>query len=172
MIYMVENGFADPSREAAWNEWYTGHMTEAFRKVPGWRTGQRFVAIAPGKPKYRAFYTVDSADVFTRPEYKATSGGRFPEEWRASVSSPRRNLGDGAWMPAVTRDQRLVVVDEPGYRGDLSDVALSWWNIVGLEKTVARRAIAVVDQATGERIAREKHHGVAVYVPLIDQYVV
>ena len=95
MIYMVENGFGDPTREAAWNEWYTGHMTHAFRKVPGWRTGQRFRALPPCQPKYRAMYTVDSADVFTSPEYKTTTGGRFPPEWRACIGDVRRNLADG-----------------------------------------------------------------------------
>jgi hypothetical protein len=172
MIYMVENGFADPSKEAAWNDWYTGHMTTAFRNVPGWRTGQRFRVLPPGQPKYRAMYTIDSADVMTSAEYKATTGGRFPPEWRDCVPVIRRNLADGEWMPAVAGDRCLVVVDEPGHGAELPRVPLQWWNIVGLDRTVDRRAIAVVSRNEGETIAGRALPGVAVYEPLIEQYVV
>ena len=171
MIYMVEHGFADaPQQEAEWNAWYSHHATYAFRSVPGWRTGQRFVAIPPSQPKYRAMYTLDSADVLNSPEYKATTGGRFPETWRSLITGFHRNLADGEQMPAVPMDNALIVADAPASDRDVPEGALQWWNIVGLDRTVARRAIAVVDRASGERLARRMVPGVSVYAPVFERW--
>jgi hypothetical protein len=171
MIYMVEHGFAgDPAKETAWNEWYSDHATNAFRRVPGWRTGQRFVALPPSQPKYRAMYTLDNAEVLNSPEYKATTGGRFPEAWRSMIVGFHRDLMDGDRMPAVPMQDALVVVDPPGADAQLPGVELRWWNVVGLERTVERRAIGVVDRATGEAIARRQLPGVAVYAPVFERW--
>jgi hypothetical protein len=171
MIYMVEHGFSDaPQQEAEWNAWYSEHATFAFRSVPGWRTGQRFVAIPPSHPKYRAMYTLDHADVLNSPEYKSTTGGRFPEAWRSLITDFHRNLADGDEMPAVPMDKALVVVDPPAADPDLAGIALRWWNVVGLERTVARRAIAVVDRATAEALARRALPGVSVYAPVFERW--
>ncbi|HSV83264.1 MAG TPA: hypothetical protein VLK85_29040 [Ramlibacter sp.] len=173
MIYMVEHGFsADPQHEAEWNTWYSEHATYSFRKVPGWRTGQRFISITAAEPKYRAMYTLEREDVLSSPEYKATTGGRFPEEWRAMITGFHRNLADGDWMPAVGRDQLLVVVDPPASAADVPDVELRHWNIVGLEQSVPRRSIAVVDRAKGEQIAARACPGVGVYAPVFDRWMI
>jgi hypothetical protein len=171
MIYMVEHGFADaPEQEAEWNTWYSHHATYAFRSVPGWRTGQRFVAIPPCRPKYRAMYTLDRAEVLSSPEYKATTGGRFPEAWRSLITDFHRNLADGERMPAVAKDEALVVVDAPATDADVPGVALQWWNVVGLERTVDRRAIAVVDRTTGDTLAGCAIPGVSVYAPVFERW--
>ena len=171
MIYMVENGFADaPQQEADWNTWYSDHATYSFRSVPGWRTGQRFVAIPPSQPKYRAMYTLAHANVLTSPEYRATTGGQFPETWRSLILDFHRNLADGEIMPAVRMDEALVVADSPAGDGDVPGVALQWWNVVGLEQTVARCAIGVVDRTTGEALARRAAPGVSVYAPVFERW--
>jgi len=173
MIYMVEHGFVDaPVQEAEWNAWYSHHATHAFRAVPGWRSGQRFVAIPPARPKYRAMYTLDHAGVLTSPEYKATTGGRFPEAWRSLITDFHRNLADGAEMPAVAVEEALVVVDPPATGRDVPGVDLRWWNVVGLEQTVPRRAIGIVPRATGEALARESVAGISVYAPVFERWYV
>ncbi len=173
MIYMVEHGFkAEPEQEAAWNTWYSEHAMYGFRKVPGWRTGQRFVSITAAEPKYRAMYTLEHADVLTSPEYKATTGGSFPEAWRSLVTEFHRNLADAEWMPAVAHDQLLVVVDPPAAAGDVPGVDLTLWNIVGLEKSVPQRSIAVVDRAMGEQIAARGLNGVGVYAPVFERWMI
>ena len=171
MVYMIENGFADPKREADWNTWYTHHVTRVFRAVPGWRTGQRFKAIPPSAPKYRAMYTVESAEVMRSPEYQATTAGRFPEEWLSAITDFHRNLADGHSMPAVQMDQCLIVADPPATDADVPGIALTWWNVVDLDRSVPRRGIAVVDKATGERLAQNLHPNVGVYAPIFEQYV-
>jgi hypothetical protein len=172
MIYMVENDIADPSREAAWNTWYSAHVQRAFRTVPGWRTGQRFVAVPPSHPKYRAFYTVEAAGVMESDAYKATTGGRFPEEWRGLITSFQRNLADGESMPAIAMGQRLIVVDSPAGGEALPAVPLQWWNIVGLDRSVRRRAIGIASEQEGNAIASQSLPGVGVYAPLFDRFVV
>ena len=172
MIYMVEHDVSDSAREAAWNVWYSNHAMYGFRKVPGWRTGQRFVAIPPTEPKYRAMYTIENADVLTSAAYKATTGGRFPEEWRTMIVDFHRNLADADWMPAVEKDQSLIVCDNPAAEAELNDVKLQWMNIVGLEKTVSRRAIAVTDRSTGEAIAARKITGIGAYTPVFDRWMI
>ena len=170
MIYMVEHNFAEGhiEEELKWNEWYSNHSTFSFRKVPGWRTGQRFIAVAHSAPKYRAFYTLDRADVLESPEYKMTTGGKFPIEFRSLIRDFHRDLADGDWMPAVENQQCLVIVD-PGVRNDaLPD--LTWWNIVGLDKTVERRAFAVVDRSAGLKFANEAIEGVGVYQPIFERW--
>ena len=172
MIYMVEHGFSDPNLEPAWNEWYTDHATYAFRSVPGWRTGQRFIAIPPSQPKYRAMYTLENAEVLTSDAYKATTGGRFPETWRSVITDFHRNLADGDWMPAVKSDERLVVFDPPATGQELPGVNLTTWNIVGLEKTIPQRSIAIVDRASGESIAKRALPGISAYAPVFDRWMI
>jgi hypothetical protein len=172
MIYMVENGIADPEQEEAWNTWYTQHVTTAFHMVPGWRTGQRFAAIAPGVPRYRAMYTVDSAEVMRGAPYKATSGGRVPDKWRSVMIDVRRNLADGSWMPAVPMANCLIVVDPPAGDGVVPEIQLTWWNVVDLDRSAERRAIAIVDRSVGEALARKNIPHVGAYVPIFEQYVV
>ncbi len=171
MIYMVEHDFADaPAQEAEWNTWYSHHATYSFRSVPGWRTGQRFIAISPSRPKYRAMYTLDGAEVLNSPEYKATTGGRFPETWRSLIVDFHRNLADGDWMPAVRMEEALVVVDPPASDRDVPDLELQWWNVVGLEKTIPRRAITVVDRASGDNLSQRVIPGVSVYAPVLERW--
>lgn len=172
MIYLVEHGFADVAHEAEWNTWYTHHATYSFRSIPGWRTGQRFVALPPSQPKYRAMYTVENVKVMSSPEYKATTGGRFPDAWRSMITDFHRNLADGSWMPAVEKDQCLVVATPLATPQELSEMTLQWMNVVGLERSVERIAIGVEDRAAGEMIARRAIPGVGVYVPLFDRWMV
>jgi hypothetical protein len=169
---MIENGFADAQREAAWSAWYSEHVSHAFRSVPGWRTGQRFKAIPPSFPKYRAMYTVDGEDVMRSKEYKATTGGRFPAEWLPAITDFHRNLFDGKGRaPAVPMDACLVVVDPPATKQDVADLSLEWWTAVGLDKSVQWRGIGIVTRASGEELVRRGTRGLGVYTPIFEQYV-
>ena len=172
MIYMVEHGFneSEPKSEAEWNEWYTEHATFSFRKVPGWHTGQRFRALPPSRPKYRAMYSLDNAAVFDTPEYKSTTGGKFPETWRALITDFHRNFADGGDMPAVAKNECLIVVTPPATGNELTGVKLDWRNIVGLEKSLPRIGLGVVDRATGEAIAKRALPGVNAYEPVFDRW--
>lgn len=166
MIYMIENGFADPDREEAWNAWYSHHVRESFRDVPGWLTGQRFRALPPSHPKYRAMYTVADAAVMTSPEYKATTGGRFPADWLPSITHFHRNLFDKDQAPVVPMDHCLVVVESDNY----PDVAFERWPVAGLDRSVPWRGIAVVPRTAGLALARRAGPNLGVYEPIFEQY--
>jgi hypothetical protein len=169
MIYMVEHNFAgSEADEAKWNEWYSHHSLYAFRSVPGWRSGQRFVAVGTSGPKYRAMYTLDAANVLESAEYKATTGGRFPDEWRLMITDFHRNLADGVRTPTVPLNMRLVVVDPPASMHDLP--AVQKWNVVGLDRSVPWHAVAVLDAASGAELIAKKAHGIEVYRPIFERW--
>jgi hypothetical protein len=167
MIYMVECEFGDPVREAAWNAWYSAHLA-ALLSVPGIRTAQRFRSIGAGIPTYRALYTLDSPGVFTSQAYLDRKGGRFPEEWLASITHWHRNVFDGIGVvPDVTPDQCLVVA-QPDAAAP-ADIGVKWLPSAALERSVAKLGLAVTTRPRGEQIARLDQPGVAVYEPITPQ---
>ena len=168
MIYMVECGFAEPDREKAWNEWYSGHLVD-FLKVPEFHSAQRFIAVEPSFPKYRAMYTIESEAAFESPVYKGFRGGKFPVEWRSAITDFHRNLFDGNGLaPDLSLQDCLLVADEPSSLR-VEDVDLQIWNAVGLDKSVSRRGIAVVSRDKGIALAAQKLPGVSVYTPVTTQ---
>jgi hypothetical protein len=168
IIYMVECGFADKDREAAWNAWYSDHQKD-FLDVPEFHSAQRFIAVSPSHPKYRAMYTLESEAAFESPVYKGFRGGNFPLEWRNAINDFHRNLFDGNGLaPAVAQGSCLVVVDEPD-SARMKDFDLQIWTAIGLDKSVAQRGIAVVDDARGAALAEERLPRVSVYRPLTQQ---
>src|SRR5262249_11237268 len=73
MIFTSESGLTDPSRYAAWDEWYLGHLA-AMTTVPGIASAQRFRTLAAGPPPSLAMYTVAGPDVFADPVYRQVRG--------------------------------------------------------------------------------------------------
>lgn len=166
MIYMVECNFADASREAAWNEWYSGHLTRIMTLVPGIRTAQRFRGLPGAAPKYRALYEIDSGDVFETEGYRKIPGGNFPPEWRDSIRDWHRNLLDGLpTPPEVPLDRRLLMVFDRKAPG-IGDVAISWVSAAGLDCSIPECGIAVIGRDEAEEFVRRHSPGLAVYEPL------
>ena len=64
----------------------------------------------------------------------------------------------------------FVVIDPPASASDLPDVQVQTWKVVGLDQSIPMRAIAVVDRALGEDIARRRLAGVGVYAPVFDRW--
>jgi hypothetical protein len=168
VIYMVECGFADASREVAWNEWYSGHLRD-FLTVSEFRTTQRFIAIGPSSPRYRAMYTLESPAAFENPVYKGFKGGNFPIEWRSAITDFHRNLFDaGMAAPMVDDQSALVIVDDPE-TDEVAGIRLAIWRAVGLDKSVAIRGLAVIGKANGEALAEKRLPRVGVYAALTGQ---
>jgi hypothetical protein len=88
------------------------------------------------------------------------------------ITEFHRNLADGDWMPAVAEDQSLVIIDDPSVARDVPEAALQWWRVVGLDRSIAQRAIGLVDRSTGESIARRAIPGVGVYAPVFDRWTI
>lgn len=166
MIYIVECAFADPAREAAWNEFYDRDKLPTLLALPGFRASQRFRALADTPAPYLAVHSIRDAAVLDRADYRAVGGGTFVG-WGDLVTNWRRNLFTGmAAAPEVAADERLVMLDDPAKTGAATRADFAWLDIAGLDRTVARRGLAVVDRATGEKLARAAAGIFKVFAPL------
>jgi hypothetical protein len=157
MLYTVECGFADPSQEAAWNDWYSGPKLKELLKVPDFLSAQRFRALDNNLAPYLNVTSIASTELFTNPDYRRGGGGGFGPWAVDLIIDWRRLLFAGMdEMPAVADDQRLLVLDQaPATAPDLG-VAMTWlegldWQTatnyddgVALEVSVPYRGLAIV----------------------------
>ena len=163
MIYIVECDFTDAARESDWNIWSSAHLKDLLA-IPGFLTAQRFKVLGAGAPTYRAIYGVESLEVYTSPAYLGRRLGRFPEEWRDSITSWKRNLFSGLTRsPAVALNECLVlstaVVPPAG-------VSFDTLTIAGLDRSIPEIRMGVVPESLGRHIAQQEFPGVTVLQPL------
>ena len=89
IAYVVRCNFNDPTKEGAWNDWYSGPKLKQMLEKPYFLTGQRFYRVAGNGRDYLAFWTLASNDAFTTPEY-TNDWGFF--EWRPYIIDWSRDL--------------------------------------------------------------------------------
>jgi hypothetical protein len=150
MIYMVEMALLDTARRVEWDAWYVAHQHRLL-SIPGIRASQRFESVRPVPSPFVAMHEVDSADVFTSPTYRAKAGPGNTGEWQTKMGNWHRNLFEGvAHSPDVPLDARLVVIEEGAETARLAPSgprAFTWLSAVGLDRSVARRGLAVMSPA-------------------------
>ncbi len=148
---MVEMALLDVARRAEWDVWYVAHQHRLL-KIPGIRASQRFEAIHPAAAPFVALHEVDSPAVFDSPDYRAQAGPVNTGEWRTKMGNWHRNVFGGLdRTPDVAGDARLVVIEEEAALG--AHVAVTWLDAVGLDKSVPRRALAVLPPAVADPLA-------------------
>jgi hypothetical protein len=169
MLYVVEMDFVEPSRQAEWDAWYVEHL-HVLLAVPGFHTAQRFVCLSPWRAPWLAIYSVDAPEVFESAPYRARGGRDSTGEWKPLMRHWDRNVYDGLERaPAVGDDQALLLADaEPASVRGLG-IGYCWLDAVGLDRTVRRRGLAVVDAALGRRLALGRMDTVRAYCPLMAQ---
>lgn len=162
---MVEMALLDTARRAEWDAWYVAHQGRLL-SIPGFRASQRFEAIHAAVSPFVALHEVDSPEIFAGPTYRATAGPGNTGEWQAKMGHWHRNLFGGAQdhTPDVTLDARLVVVEEDAEAPVPGGVALTWLESVGLDRSVRRRALAVMPPATADLLAGAR--GIRVLKPI------
>src|SRR5262245_60990568 len=147
MIYMVDHVFGDPALEPAWHEWYAGYLRKLV-SVPGIHSAQRFRMVDAAPSRYLAMYSIDSAEVYESPGYKAIGGGGSQSQrFHAAYRLWTRNLFEGSPnAPVVHEGQRLLVWDreEPGPAGP-AELRGTWLKAVGLHMTTKYRAFLVLN---------------------------
>jgi hypothetical protein len=171
MLYVVEMAFGERSRQAEWDAWYLEHL-HVLLSVPGFHTAQRFVCLSPWRAPWLAIYSVDAAEVFESAPYRARGGRDSTGEWKPLMRNWDRNVYDGLERaPAVDRGQALLLADaEPASVRGLG-IDFCWLEAVGLDRTVTRRGLAVVDAALGNSLALAPTGAVRAYRPLMAQLV-
>jgi hypothetical protein len=151
MIYMVEMALLDTARRAEWDAWYVAHQHRLL-SIPGFRASQRFEAIHAAESPFVALHEVDSAEIFTSPTYRALAGPSNTGEWQAKMGNWHRNLFDRAHTPDVPMEERLIVVEHDSGAVLPKGVSVTWMEPVGLDRSVQRRALAVVPPATADEL--------------------
>jgi hypothetical protein len=112
-----------------------------------------------------ALHEVDSPEVFTGPSYRAQAGPTNTGEWQTKMDNWHRNVFDGvAHTPDVSMDSRLLVVEAVGGSALPDGVPVTWMKAVGLDRSVARRGLAVVPEAAAHRFVGAP--GIRVLKPL------
>ena len=166
MIYMVECAFTDPTREDDWNVFYGGDKLTTLLALPGFRASQRFRAITDTEAPYLAVHSIRDTAVLNQPVYRDVGGGTF-SGWDDLVTNWDRNVFSGMeTAPDVSSEECLVVLDDPAVEGAVPGVAFTWIDIEGLDRTVARRGLAIVDRATGNGLADKMPEILRVFAPL------
>ncbi|MDH3703108.1 MAG: sugar ABC transporter [Alphaproteobacteria bacterium] len=169
MIYTVECAFSDPAREADWNAYYSGPKLAAVLSVPGFRTSQRFRAITPCAAPYYAMHSLRDADVLGA-QYKGVGGGSFGGGWDEMIYNWHRNLFAGLDMaPDVPMEACLLVLDDPADNVTVLAAEFCWLDIAGLDRSVTRRGLAVVDRAAGEKIAATHGEAMRLFEPMTER---
>jgi hypothetical protein len=181
-VYIVRCNFTDPTKEQAWNAWYSGPKIEQMLAKPYFRTCQRFRQVSGTGRNYLALWTVQSPAAFEAVEY--TSDWGF-SEWAPYITDWSRDLFDGGATTqrafAVAPAGSLLVVSFDGMGDAQAEAAralitssepdMMWLPVVGLDRhtpLIGLRPLA--DQAalcasTHGRTTPMQH---ALYRPLCD----
>jgi hypothetical protein len=152
LIYITEMAFADPSRLAEWHAHYLRNIAN-LQTVPGFLASQRFQSLTDTPSPYSAMHEIASADVFESAVYKQRGGRASNGDWQKDMINWHRNLYSGVdATPDVADGSYLLFIDEtrdvaereivlpPGAR-------VHWLDLVGLDRTIPHRGIAVLDDA-------------------------
>jgi hypothetical protein len=182
MIYTVELNFSDPSRADEWNAWYETYLRKLIT-LPGLSTAQRFRAVEKGAQKweYLALYTIASLEVYETDAYRAIGGGGQASLHYKGLITRRRNAYAGVErMPEVAGEGRVLFCEDAPHGFDLPNTLFiplvtaagrQKAGLTELDGKPARRALAVTDAATVERLGLSRKAGLAVYAPVTKRYV-
>jgi hypothetical protein len=144
-VYIVRCAFKNPSREGAWNAWYSGPKIAQMLRKPHFRTCQRFKRATGQGRDYLALWTLQSPDAFRTEQYTA-DWGFF--NWAPYITDWSRDLFDGGDAPeaafAVPDQGALAVVSFDGLTSDAamagrtslqqSHADMMWLPVIGLDR--------------------------------------
>ena len=152
MIYITEMAFADRSRLAEWHAHYLRNIAN-LQTVPGFLASQRFEAVAQTLSPFSALHEIASPEVFESAIYKQRGGRGSNGAWQADMIHWHRNLYAGLdATPDVADGSYLLFIDERREVAEREialppDVRMHWLNLVGLDRTIPHRGIAVLADA-------------------------
>ena len=157
MIFMSQSGLIESTPE--WDAWYIEHL-RLMLTVPGIYSAQRFKTDSAGYPPSLAMYSIAGPEVFDDPYYRSVRG---MGEWLPLIDRRyyQRNLFSGLERaPAVDSSAFLLVADREREDAALADLALTWLECVGIDRSTATRGIAATDRPPAAR------SGLAIYRPV------
>lgn len=171
MIYITEMAFADSSRLAEWHAFYLRQIAN-LQTVPGFLASQRFESLTETPSPYSALHEIASPGMFESAIYKQRGGRASNGAWQADMINWHRNLYEGLdATPEVADDSFLLFVDEKREVAEReialpSAVRMHWLNLVGLDRTIPHRGIAVLDDAAAILAVAKVDTRVKVFRPI------
>jgi hypothetical protein len=171
LIYITEMAFADPSRLAEWHAHYLRNIAN-LQTVPGFLASQRFESLADTPSPFSALHEIASADVFESAIYKQRGGRASNGDWQKDMINWHRNLYSGLdATPEVADDAYLLFIDEKREVAEREiavppGVHIHWLTLVGLDRTIPHRGIAVLDDAQGVLATAKVDSRVKVFRPI------
>jgi hypothetical protein len=171
LIYITEMAFADPSRLAEWHAHYLRNIAN-LQTVPGFLASQRFESLAETQSPFVAVHEIASPDVFESAIYRQRGGRASNGEWQKDMIHWHRNLYSGLdATPEVTDGSYLLFVDETREIAEREialppGVRIHWLTLVGLDKTIPHRGIAVLNHADAMAALASKDKRVKVFKPI------
>jgi hypothetical protein len=152
LIYITEMGFADSSRLAEWHAHYLRNIAN-LQTVPGFLASQRFESLVDTPSPFSALHEIASADVFESAIYRQRGGRASNGAWQKDMINWHRNLYSGLEAtPEIADDAYLLFIDEQREVAEREialppGVRVHWLALVGLDRTIPHRGIAVLDDA-------------------------
>ncbi len=182
-LYIVRCNFIEPSREQAWNAWYSGPKIEQMLAQPYFVTCQRFHLAAGRGRNYLTVWTVQSPQALATPQYTAQWGFA---EWTPYVADWSRELFDGGARSekafAVAPEGALSVVSFDRMSREDADAArdgvartepdMMWLPVIGLDRhtpMIGLRALPGLASRPAEEGGDERIHR-AIYRPITRLY--
>jgi hypothetical protein len=158
-VYIVRCNFTEPTKEQAWNAWYSGPKIAQMLAKPHFRTCQRFRRASGTGRNYLALWTLCSPDAFKTEQY-TTDWGFF--EWAPHITDWSRDLFDGGNAPeqgyAVPTQGALHVVSFDGMSLDEMNDArgaiaillpdMRWLPVIGLDRHTPTIGLRVRSDST------------------------
>lgn len=182
MIYTVELNFSDPARKDEWNAWYETYLMKLVSLL-GLNTAQRFHLVEPGTAhwEYLALYSIESLAVYETEAYRNIGGGGNASLAYKGLITRRRNVYEGIErVPELSESGRILFCEDAPFGFDLEGILFtpltagsSHQHQAGatqLDGKPERRAIAVTNAETVERLNLTKKEGLAVYAPITKRY--
>ena len=133
----------ETERRIEWDQWYVSHMRMLIT-IPGIHATQRFECTHESEAPFVALHEVDGPQVFESTAYKEKAGPAGTGEWRDKMNNWSRNIFEGvSKTPEVPMDEYLILIED-GIEAP-AGILVTWVNAVGLDKSVKRRAIGIVN---------------------------
>ena len=146
MIFMSQSGLTDPSRQAAWDQWYLTHL-RIMLTVDGIDSAQRFQLVHGDASPSLAIYTIASPEVFQDAHYQRIRG---MGEWLPLIDRRYycRNLFTGLdVMPEVPETSTLLIADCSAPEPMPAGLDWVWLQVAGLDGSTPYRGMAVAPYA-------------------------
>jgi len=176
-VYIVRCNFTEPSREQAWNDWYSGPKIAQMLRKPYFLSCQRLRRTDGVGRDYLALWVVQSPQAFASEQY-TTDWGFF--DWERYVTDWSRDLFDASTATAddfaVPPQGALHVVSFDGASADqanavrmrLADTcpALRWMPIAGLDRHTPMIGVAVLNELKTPDLSAHSDAQAALYRPI------